>query len=303
MCNIKIIEDGVLKHYIPELTTNKLTLPSDVHTIAAHCFDHEVLNISYLDILDNLEIKIITIPKNLKKIERFAFSNIPSLETFVVEEGNTNFKAYDDALFTADGKEILCCPPLKSGDFTVPNGVEIICKCAFEGNYLSHVFLPSSVQVIESCAFRASPFFEEIYIPSSVTHIGSSAFWGCFDLTIFAPENSYALHYAKENNIAYECVNESVILEKANHIKEEYWITIRKKDSNHYRKKKFGYAYEWNGFTLYSDFATPNGDTEVTEKNSGILALPMSKLLNMSPDKLKQNFDRIKVIDLPIWEE
>ena len=42
-----------------------------------------------------------------------------------------------------------------------------------------------------------------VTIPDSVTAIGYYAFDNCFNLTLTVPRNSYALEYAKTNNIPY----------------------------------------------------------------------------------------------------
>ena len=46
-------------------------------------------------------------------------------------------------------------------------------------------------------------FLTDVTIPDSVTFIGDGAFNMCFDLTLTVPRNSYALEYAKTNNIPY----------------------------------------------------------------------------------------------------
>ena len=215
---VKEIENGVLKHYIPELKAREIAIPENVHTVAPYCFTPETLDIddstdpdvfsTILEWDDLFELNTVIITKNVKKIERCAFFYIPNLERFVVEEGNAAFKVYDDVLLSADGTQLIACPERKYGDFIAPNGVKTIFEKAFASSRLSRVFLASSLTAIEEFAFDNALDLEEIYIPSSVTFIGTNAFGNCPALTIFAPKDSYAIQYAEENGISYKFLDE-----------------------------------------------------------------------------------------------
>lgn len=188
MYYVKIIEEGVLKKHIITGQENKVvTIPQNVHTVVGHCFDPwypEPISAENIDDLYNWDsfcmIEKMIIPESIKHIERYAFMGLPNLKEFEVEEGCCAAKVYDDSLFSKDGKLLLCCPPQKQGDFTIPYGVETICENAFDGTNLSCVFLSSSVKAIEDDAFACGHNLEEIYIPSSVTDIGDRAFEGCY---------------------------------------------------------------------------------------------------------------------------
>lgn len=275
---IKIIEDGILKKYIPGYSTTSLIIPDNVHTIANSCCDPHDPKLDFDDVsfeVDNWEdyfmVKTISIPSNIKHVEKLAFIRIPNLKKFIVDEECSAVKTYDDVLFTKDGETLLCCPAKKEGDFTVPYGVKTILENSFEMSKLLHIFIPNSVTVIEDDAFSCCTSLEEIYIPSTVTSIGERAFEKCCSLTVIAPENSYAVAYAKKNNIPYKTLDESVINEKTAITKTTYWACFVTQTGTKYRDKKLGYAYEWNGSIFYSDVQTPTKLTQVTEKNSGIM--------------------------------
>ena len=69
--------------------------------------------------------------------------------------------------------------------------------------FLANVVIPDSVSSIGEGAFYSCRFLDSITIPGSVTYIGDSAFTNCPYLTLTVPRNSYALEYAKANNIPY----------------------------------------------------------------------------------------------------
>lgn len=68
---------------------------------------------------------------------------------------------------------------------------------------LTTVSIPDSVTTIGNGAFSECDSLTTVTIPDSVTAIGYYAFDNCFNLTLTVPRNSYALEYAKTNNIPY----------------------------------------------------------------------------------------------------
>ena len=85
------IENGVLKKYIPGLFCDEITVPENVHTIAAYCFSPwqpETLpigeDLNHWD--EYFTLKTIHIPKNIKHIEPLAFADVTNLKKI----GNNN---------------------------------------------------------------------------------------------------------------------------------------------------------------------------------------------------------------------
>ena len=62
----------------------------------------------------------------------------------------------------------------------------------------------SSVTSIGEHCFSGCKHLYSIRIPASVTYIADNAFEGCPNVTIFAPEGSYAIEYAQANGIKWE---------------------------------------------------------------------------------------------------
>ena len=90
----------------------------------------------------------------------------------------------------------------KEESFTVSCGVRNIGPFAFFGcKYLKSVIIPEGVETIGEAAFE---FVElnEIILPKSLNEIGERAFEK--KVIIKAPKGSYAIKWAKENNMKYE---------------------------------------------------------------------------------------------------
>ena len=309
---VKVIEDGVLKKYIPGYQHEEIVIPYNVHTIGENCFNPfsperiPVDNKFELDHWDAyMKIKIIVIPDNIKSIRRYAFIQLPNLESFLVQDGCTAAKVYDDALISTDGKAMMFCPPKKYGDFAIPHGVETIWENAFEASELSTVIFPETVTEIEDDAFSHSEI-SSVYIHSSVTKIGKRVFKGCRHLTVKAPKGSYAIAYAQENGIAFREIKEETIHEKLKDIKKPYFASFKTESGARYKKLQFGYPYDWNGILFYSEQPLPSPGVWMTEAKSGV-KLDYGKLCKVygeDPNALLSKLEGFgKAKDLPTFEE
>ena len=97
-----------------------------------------------------------------------------------VKQTNTQYAAYDGMLFSKDMKTLLACPGGKTGNMTIPEGVETIARiAAYNCNNLNGTLkLPNSLKTIEEFAFYGTSFTGDLIIPDSVQVIGESAFCG-----------------------------------------------------------------------------------------------------------------------------
>ena len=98
----------------------------------------------------------------------------------------------------------------KAKELTIPDmldgkKVSAIGNSAFYScDSLTSVSIPDSVTSIGDRAFFCCISLTSVTIPDSVTSIGDGAFLFCpANLTLTVPRNSYALDYAKANNIPY----------------------------------------------------------------------------------------------------
>ena len=98
------------------------SIPSTVTTIYNYAFNG----------CSNLES--LTIGKNVATIPEGSFKNCPNLSSISVADGNANFKAVDDVLFSNDGETLISFPAKKDGDsYSIPSTVTTIYNYAFSG--------------------------------------------------------------------------------------------------------------------------------------------------------------------------
>ncbi len=106
-----------------------------------------------------------------------------TLKEFIVEDGNTKFKAVDGVLFTADGKRLVsfpCAKIVENGTYQIPEGVEQIDELGFSragssaGN-LTKIILPSTFTIKEHGPDNLN--CSEKYADSASFNTLSSAFY------------------------------------------------------------------------------------------------------------------------------
>ena len=144
-------------------------------------------------------LKTITIGRNIKTIDKRAFTNCQSLERYVVETGNKYFETDKNGVLYTTGKKALVAYPsarvktekdsngeiIKGAEFTVPASVTEICDAAFYlcGNLVKITF-PEGLQKIGNYAFMKCENLTDFTLPDSLTEIGSDAFSYCDSLTV-----------------------------------------------------------------------------------------------------------------------
>jgi len=123
----------------------------------------------------------VTIPDSVTSIGYYAFDECTGLMSFVVGDGNLNYKSVNGLLLSKDGKDLISGV---NGDITIPNSVTSIWSGAFTWRKsLTNVTIPDSVTSIGQYAFSNCRSLTSVTIPDSVTSIGDSAFDGCSGLT------------------------------------------------------------------------------------------------------------------------
>ena len=172
--------DKTLISYPEGKASSTYTIPQGIISIGNGAF------------FDNSSLKSITIPDSVTSIGDWAFSSCDSLTSITIPDSVTSIGV---GAFES-------CYSLTS--ITIPDSVTSIGDNAFYScDSLITVSIPDSVTAIGKSAFEKCGSLTTVSIPDSVTTIGYYAFDNCFNLTLTVPRNSYALEYAKTNNIPY----------------------------------------------------------------------------------------------------
>lgn len=143
-------------------------LPEGVERIGKRAFSH----------CSNL--KRLSLPRSLQFVgEGFAY------ETYSLEEitlgGSKDGIAQgcvlqDGVVFSTDRKTLLAFPAVRTGQYTVPEGVEIIGMGSFSATQLSKVTFPASLKRIRLCAFIGATSLQAPVFPDGLTEIETEAF-------------------------------------------------------------------------------------------------------------------------------
>ncbi|HAV28055.1 MAG TPA: hypothetical protein DCX23_07045 [Lachnospiraceae bacterium] len=245
-----------------------VTIPEGYHTIAEGAFDgcSNLKSVSLPDTLETIEkfafarcasLESCYLPRHVSSIGNGAFREchaltfleIPeitdfigegcfcycdSLDRFSVVSGNTSFCERDGALFTADMKMLIQYPcGSRAESYTVPAGVETICRNAFtHARSLREVRLADTVRELKSFAFSSCPSLIEIELPASLEHVSEyafknvsnlcrvyiknnameidpAAFIGAPSVVLYGEHGSEAESYARKQNIMFSAAEDN----------------------------------------------------------------------------------------------
>ena len=140
-------------------------------------------------------IKNVYIEDGVTGIENSAFEKCTNLESIVIPRSVT----------TLGVCAFYGCFHLQQ--ITIPGTISNISSWAFSGcSMLESVTIEEGVENISWSAFHKCQQLQSIVIPASVTHIDVQVFYECKKLTIYAPEDSQAEIYAKNNHIKFQAI-------------------------------------------------------------------------------------------------
>lgn len=194
-----VVVDGIVFDYFGQ--KREIIIPENVRIIDDGAFGRIKRSLESVVIPDSVELlrcnafygckklKSVSINPEKTRMEASSFDRCSSL---IDKNGFIIFEKYLCS-YRGENEERLTIPPLVN-----QIGVESL---AYQRTIKS-LEIPEGVERINMRAFFYSSSFETIHISKSVSFIAKDAFIGC-KATIIAPVNSYAIEFAKENNIPY----------------------------------------------------------------------------------------------------
>ena len=113
----------------------------------------------------------VSIPASVTNIGDFAFSRCLILDTMSVDSLNSFYGSLDGVLFNKSKTLLIQCPPNKSGSYAVPDGVTTIGDDGFAWGNVTSVAMPTSVTHIGASAFNECWYLSSAPIPPGVTNM------------------------------------------------------------------------------------------------------------------------------------
>jgi hypothetical protein len=159
-------------------TVTNVTIGTNVTSIGSDAF--------FYTLLTN-----ITIPSNVTDIAVGAFFGCMLLAAINVDSQNTAYSSVDGVLFNKKQTALIQCPPIRIGNYAVPNTVTNLGAWAFyQCADLTCIVIPSSVTTIGGFAFYDCCSLTSITIPTGVTSIGEQTFAYCTSLVSITIPNT-----------------------------------------------------------------------------------------------------------------
>ena len=127
----------------------------------------------------NLEITSLTIPASVSSIGNHVIDHCFKLVYINVDAENPYFKSMGGAVYSKDGKQLILCPPGKTGEFVLPTQTTSIAPYAFRTcKKLTSIVLHEGIAEIPDGAFMGCWGLEKVNLPHGLRRIGKRAFDG-----------------------------------------------------------------------------------------------------------------------------
>ena len=118
----------------------------------------------------NTAITQITIPASLTSLSSSAFTGCGQLEAINVKNGNKTFESIDGVVYNEAKTMLVSYPPgKKSTTFTIPSGNTSLGSNFIDSDYLTDIYIPSTVTTINPSAFNKCTSLMNIHVDSKNT--------------------------------------------------------------------------------------------------------------------------------------
>lgn len=128
----------------------------------------------------------------------YAFSDNPKLSSALLR--NTKINAlYSGAYYNDPALKYVSLP-----DTMVTLGPSVFAKTAIDT-----FVVPSGVETVDNMCFAYNESLTSLYVPASVTRIGSNVFHNTPNVTVYGIEGSTIQTYCEDNNVNFVAINEA----------------------------------------------------------------------------------------------
>ncbi len=132
----------------------------------------------------------VTIPANVSSIGEQALTRNQKMTWIYVDENNQFFTSQDGVLFSKDMTKLVTYPAGRSGEYVVPDGVQIVGESAFDlSKGLTQVEFSSSVTEIGSYCFLNCNALSRVVFRGDAPTIRNGAFYSS-TATIYVPQGN-----------------------------------------------------------------------------------------------------------------
>ena len=237
----------------------KVVIGDSVKTIGMNAFANDAaltdltIGNSVEEIRDDafygLGITRLVLPASIKTIDGTSLLGLLKLENIEMQD-NGSYKSIDGVLYGNQGKMLIFYPPKRTGEYTIPEGVEKIASSAFTYTGLTRLVISDSVKEIEEdaidhsenlkfltfgkgakkipdrCCFY-SPVLEEVTIPEGVEEVGDSAFKCCPSLkSVTLPFSIKNIKDSFDSSTQVTMLNQGLVkTEEGNYI-SGIWVNV-----------------------------------------------------------------------------
>ena len=95
----------------------------------------------------------IYVPSGIREISHNAFTDSPSLQEIRVDRDNPVYSDDGGVLYDKAQTKVIKCPEGKTGNYSIPVGVETISESAFAGSHLEALSIPAGVTTLKRGSF------------------------------------------------------------------------------------------------------------------------------------------------------
>ena len=171
----------------PIAKRGSFTIPSTVQTIGAYAFAYAFNSTETLTIpnsvtkLENYafrstRVETLDLPRSINSVTVYTFLENDYLKAINVDAANSTYSSEDGVLYNKAKTTLLKCPEGKRGTLSVAGTTTLIDRASVIYNCLDSVYIPPSVTSIGSEAFFGSNYLKTIIVPNTVNSISNRCF-------------------------------------------------------------------------------------------------------------------------------